>query len=215
MNVVLLGPPGAGKGTQAEFIQKSLGLLHISTGDMLRAAIAKGDSLGKEVKSIVDSGQYVSDAIMIQLVKGRIAQPDCIKGFVLDGFPRTLEQAQALENAGVKVDYVVQIDVPEEVVVQRIAGRRIDAQGNIYNIYFHPPADGLVVTQRPDDHEQVVRKRLAVYHQKTEPLVSWYKDKAQQSGLQFMHVDGAGSEQSVSEEILNKLNPKKTVRSMS
>ena len=214
MNIILLGPPGAGKGTQAELIRTALSIPHISTGDMLRAAIRKGDEFGKSIETIVSSGQYISDETIIALVKRRIAEPDCVKGFILDGFPRTPIQAEALSQAGVRIDYVVQIQVPDERIIQRLAGRRVHSEsGRTYNIYFHPPkveniddVTGEPLTQRVDDSETTVRDRLSVYHEKTEPIIAWYKQRAAQNSLKFIAVDGMQDEQTVCDEILARMN---------
>lgn len=183
MRIILLGAPGAGKGTQAQTIMDKLGIPQISTGDMLRAAVKAGSPLGLKVKGIMDSGGLVSDDIIIDLVKERIAQPDCKKGFLFDGFPRTLPQAQALMDAGVKIDRVIEIDVPDQEIISRLSGRRVHpASGRVYHTEHNPPKQpGLddvtsePLVQREDDKEETVRKRLAVYHEQTKPLVTFYK----------------------------------------
>lgn len=211
MKIVLLGPPGAGKGTQAELLQKELGIPHIATGDMLRVAIAKGDSFGQYVADLINVGQFVSDEVIIKLVKIRIAESDSSRGFILDGFPRTKAQAEALEQAGVALDFIIQINVPDDVIVHRLAGRRVHiASGRIYHIYSHPPRhpgiDDITdepLVQRPDDEEDTVRKRLRVYHEKTEPLIGYYKQK--QNGMRLISVDGTQDENKVCTDILEKI----------
>lgn len=212
MKIILLGPPGAGKGTQAELLQEELDIPHIATGDMLRDAIAKGDSFGQYVAERINVGSFVSDETIIQLVKNRIEEPDCANGFILDGFPRTRSQAEVLVQEGVDLDFVIQINVPDEDIVRRLAGRRIHAaSGRIYNIYSHPPkhvdqddVTGEPLEQRPDDEEETVRKRIGVYHKKTEPLVDYYKEK--QNGMHLIIVDGMQSEQKVCADILQQIN---------
>lgn len=213
MQIILLGPPGAGKGTQAELIKTALNIPHISTGDMLRAAIRKGDEFGKSIEATVASGKFISDDTIIALVKQRIAEPDCSKGFILDGFPRTPVQAEALDRAGVKIDYVIQIQVPDEEIIKRLSGRRVHLEsGRTYSIYSHPPKQegiddvtGEPLVQRADDKEEVVRDRLSVYHEKTEPLIAWYKQREVADGLKFVTVDGTKDEQDVLHDIKNKL----------
>lgn len=217
MQIILLGPPGAGKGTQAELIRNALNIPHISTGDMLRAAIRKKDELGASIEATVAAGKYVSDDTIIALVKQRIAEVDCKDGFILDGFPRTPIQAEALERAGIAIDYVVQIQVPDDQIIKRLAGRRVHMEsGRNYNIYYHPPkhegvddVTGEPLTQRPDDNEATVRERLATYHQKTEPLIEWYKGKAQLQKTNFIQVDGMQHEEEVCDAILKLMNKQK------
>jgi len=182
MRLILLGPPGAGKGTQATQICKKFGIPQISTGDMLRAAVKAGTPLGLEAKKVMDSGGLVSDGIIIGLVKERITQADCANGFLFDGFPRTIPQADAMKAAGVKLDVVLEIDVPDSAIVERMSGRRVHvASGRTYHVKFNPPkADGLddvtgePLIQRDDDKEETVIKRLAVYQAQTRPLVDYY-----------------------------------------
>ncbi len=186
MRLILLGAPGAGKGTQAGFIKDHFGIPQISTGDMLRAAVKAGTPLGLAAKQVMDSGGLVSDDIIIGLVKDRIAQADCAQGFLFDGFPRTIPQAQAMKDAGVAIDCVLEIDVQDQEIIQRMSGRRVHpASGRSYHIVFNPPrvADqdddtGEPLIQRDDDREEIVRKRLDVYHAQTEPLVAFYADWA-------------------------------------
>ncbi|HET9668908.1 MAG TPA: adenylate kinase [Casimicrobiaceae bacterium] len=182
MRLILLGPPGAGKGTQAAFICEAYGIPQISTGDMLRTAVKAGTPLGLAAQAVMDSGSLVSDDIIIALVTERLAQPDCANGYLFDGFPRTIPQAEALRNAGVDVDYVIEIDVPDAAIVERMSGRRVHlASGRTYHVIFNPPkvtacddVTGEPLIQRADDCEETVRNRLAVYHAQTEPLVAYY-----------------------------------------
>ena len=184
MRLILLGAPGAGKGTQAAFICQRFGIPQISTGDMLRAAVKAGTPQGLAAKKVMDSGALVSDDIIIGIVKERIAQPDCAKGFLFDGFPRTIPQADALKAAGVKLDYVLEIDVPDEAIIERMSGRRSHpASGRTYHVKFNPPKvegrddiTGEELVLRPDDEEATVRKRLDVYHSQTEPLIAYYSN---------------------------------------
>jgi adenylate kinase len=186
MRLILLGPPGAGKGTQATFIKEKFGIPQISTGDMLRAAVKAGTPLGLAAKSVMDSGGLVSDDIIIGLVKDRLKQPDCAHGYLFDGFPRTVPQADAMKEAGVAIDYVLEIDVPDEAIVERMSGRRVHAaSGRTYHVKFNPPKlagsddiTGEELIQREDDKEETVKRRLAVYHEQTEVLVGYYNDWA-------------------------------------
>src|SRR5579859_1487818 len=182
MKLILLGPPGAGKGTQASFIREKFAIPQISTGDMLRAAVKAGTPLGVAAKKVMDAGQLVSDDIIIGLVKERLRQPDCANGYLFDGFPRTIPQAEAMKSAGVAIDYVLEIDVPDEDIIQRMSGRRVHAaSGRSYHVKFNPPkvegrddATGEPLIQRDDDREETVRKRLEVYRAQTRPLVDYY-----------------------------------------
>ena len=186
MRLILLGAPGAGKGTQAKFICEKFGIPQISTGDMLRAAVKAGTPLGLAAKKVMDSGALVSDDIIIGLVKERIAQPDCAQGFLFDGFPRTIPQADAMKAAAVKLDYVLEIDVPFDAIIERMSGRRSHTpSGRTYHIRFNPPrvagkddVTGEDLMQRDDDQEETVRKRLQVYHSQTRPLLDYYRDWA-------------------------------------
>src|SRR5438874_11930858 len=203
MRLILLGAPGAGKGTQAAFICQKYGIPQISTGDMLRAAVKAGTPLGLAAKKVMDSGGLVSDDIIIGLVKERIAQPDCAKGFLFDGFPRTIPQAEAMKQAGVKLDYVLEIDVPFDAIIERMSGRRSHpASGRTYHVKFNPPkvagvddVTGEALVQRDDDQEETVKKRLAVYHNQTEVLLGYY-NKWAQSGLpgapKYRKISGVG-----------------------
>ena len=186
MRLILLGAPGAGKGTQATFLCKKYGIPQISTGDMLRAAVKAGSPMGLEAKKVMDSGALVSDGIIIGLVKERIAQDDCAKGFLFDGFPRTIPQADAMKSGGVKLDYVLEIDVPFDAIIERMSGRRVHAASHrTYHVKFNPPkvegiddVTGEPLIQREDDKEETVRKRLNVYDAQTRPLINYYSDWA-------------------------------------
>jgi len=183
MRIILLGPPGAGKGTQASFLCARYNVPQISTGDMLRAAIEAGTPLGQAAKVVMDKGQLVSDDIVVELVKERLRQPDCAKGYLFDGFPRTLAQAEAMRAADLRVDYLLEIDVPDEEIIARMAGRRVHlASGRSYHVKFNPPkvpdrddVSGEPLIQRDDDREQTVRRRLQVYHAQPRPLVAYYE----------------------------------------
>ncbi|MEN9806939.1 MAG: adenylate kinase [Pseudomonadota bacterium] len=213
MRIILLGPPGAGKGTQAQFICKQFGIPQISTGDMLRAAVRAGSELGARVKAVMDSGALVSDEIIIELVQDRIAQADCANGFLFDGFPRTIPQADAMEQAGVPIDHVVEIVVPDEEIVKRMSGRRVHlASGRVYHVTFNPPrvagvddVSGEPLVQRDDDKESTVRDRLAVYHRQTHPLVEFYEARAARGLLRFSRVDGVGELAGIESRIVSAL----------
>ena len=214
MRIILLGAPGAGKGTQAQFLTKKYNIPQISTGDMLRAAIKEGTELGKAAKAAMDAGQLVSDDIIIGLVKERIAQDDCKNGYLLDGFPRTLPQADAVTNAGIKIDAVIEIDVPDEEIVKRMSGRRAHlASGRTYHVIYNPPKvegkddiTGEDLVQRDDDKEEVVKERLKTYHDQTEPLVDYYKEQAAKNpDIKYIRVDGTQDIQEVEKEIVSQL----------
>ncbi|MET0311704.1 MAG: adenylate kinase [Burkholderiaceae bacterium] len=216
MKLILLGAPGAGKGTQAAFICKKYGIPQISTGDMLRAAVKAGTPLGLEAKAVMDAGALVSDDLIINLVKERIAQPDCAQGFLFDGFPRTIPQADAMKAAGVKLDYVLEIDVPFEAIIERMSGRRSHpASGRIYHVKFNPPkvegkddATGEPLIQREDDKEETVRKRLDVYSAQTRPLVDYYSNwaKADPSNApKYRAIGGTGSVEEITKRALEAL----------
>ena len=213
MRLILLGPPGAGKGTQARFICETCGIPQISTGDMLRAAIAAGTPLGRMAQSIMESGELVSDDIVVGLVRERIAQPDCEAGFLFDGFPRTIPQAEALREAGVEIDRVIEIQVDDDEVVRRITGRRVhESSGRVYHVKFNPPRvpdrddeTGEPLTQRADDAEETVRDRLAVYRRQTEPLVTFYTELSRATRLEYRAVNGAGDVDSVRRDVLEGL----------
>ena len=215
MRVILLGAPGAGKGTQAKFITEKFGIPQISTGDMLRAAVKAGTELGIKAKSIMDAGGLVSDDLIIALVKDRIAQADCAKGFLFDGFPRTIPQAEALVTAGVELDHVVEIAVDDEEIVQRIAGRRVhEASGRVYHTVYNPPkvagkddVTGEDLVQRKDDTEETVRHRLSVYHSQTKPLVAFYQNLAETKGKPvYNHIAGVGSVEAITAKVMEALN---------
>lgn len=215
MRVILLGAPGAGKGTQARFITEKFGIPQISTGDMLRAAVKAGTELGLQAKSVMDAGGLVSDDLIINLVKERIAQPDCAKGFLFDGFPRTIPQAEAMKEAGVSIDHVVEIAVDDEEIVGRIAGRRVHpASGRVYHVEHNPPKvagkddeTGEDLIQREDDKEATVRHRLSVYHSQTKPLVDFYQKLAAAEGTpKYTRVEGVGSVEQITSKVLGALN---------
>ena len=216
MRLILLGAPGAGKGTQAAFICQKFGIPQISTGDMLRAAIKAGTPLGLAATSVMDSGALVSDDIIIGLVKERIAQPDCAKGFLFDGFPRTIPQADAMKAAGVKLDYVLEIDVPDSAIIERMSGRRVHAaSGRTYHVKFNPPkvagkddVTGEDLIQRDDDQETTVRKRLEVYQAQTRPLVDYYSrwaDSGDAGAPKYRKIEGLGSVDDITARALQAL----------
>jgi len=216
MRLILLGPPGAGKGTQASYIREAYGIPQISTGDMLRAAVKAGTPLGMAAKKVMDSGALVSDDIIVGLVKERLKEPDCARGYLFDGFPRTLPQADALKDAGVAIDYVLEIDVPDAAIVERMSGRRVHvASGRTYHVKFNPPkvanrddVTGEPLIQRDDDKEETVKKRLAVYHAQTEPLVDYYLKWAGSGDARapkYRKVDGMGSVEATKGTVLAAL----------
>lgn len=213
MRVILLGPPGAGKGTQAQFICDAFSIPQISTGNMLRAAVAAGTELGQRVKGVLDAGALVSDEIIIGLVKERITQDDCTNGFLFDGFPRTIPQAQALQAAGVQIDAVVEISVPDEEIIKRLSGRRMHPDsGRVYHVIFNPPKvddvddeSGEPLIQRIDDNEATVKERLSVYHQQTRPLVEFYQNLSSAKSLRYVTVDGLKDVNDVQKEVLKAL----------
>jgi len=216
MKLILLGAPGAGKGTQAAFICQKYGIPQISTGDMLRAAVKAGTPLGLQAKAVMDSGALVSDDIIIGLVKERIAQPDCANGFLFDGFPRTIPQAEAMKTAGVKLDYVLEIDVPFDAIIERMSGRRSHpASGRTYHVKFNPPkvagqddVTGEPLVQRADDQEDTVRKRLEVYSQQTRPLVDYYSQWAARepaAAPKYRAISGTGSVEEITARALGAL----------
>ncbi|MFX1677854.1 adenylate kinase [Mitsuaria sp. CC2] len=204
MRLILLGAPGAGKGTQASFICNKFGIPQISTGDMLRAAVKAGTELGIAAKKVMDAGGLVSDELIINLVKERIAQPDCAKGFLFDGFPRTIPQADAMKAAGVKLDFVLEIDVPDSAIVERMSGRRVHTgSGRTYHVKFNPPkvegkddVTGEDLILRDDDKEETVKKRLEVYQAQTRPLVDYYSSWAASGDAQapqYRRIEGIGT----------------------
>ncbi|WBA18718.1 adenylate kinase [Salinivibrio kushneri] len=209
MRIILLGAPGAGKGTQAQFIMEKYGIPQISTGDMLRSAIKAGTELGLKAKAVIDAGELVSDDIILGLVKERISQDDCANGFLLDGFPRTIPQADGLKEIGVAIDYVLEFDVPDDVIVERMSGRRAHlASGRTYHVVYNPPkvegkddVTGEELVVRDDDKEETVRARLNVYHNQTAPLIAYYKKEADAGNTQFVTFDGTQGVEQVSVEI--------------
>lgn len=219
MRIILLGSPGVGKGTQAKFICEKYNIPQIATGDMLRTAVRTGSKLGKTVKKIMQQGKLVPDEIIITLVKERINHPDCKNGFLLDGFPRTVPQAQAIMKAGINIDYVIEINVPDEEIVKRLSGRRVHPDsGRIYHIIYNPPKhEGIdditnePLIQREDDKEETVRKRLQVYHEQTEPLVNFYRNLSKHKNKSpiFVCIDGATSVEEVRERIFKVLSANK------
>jgi adenylate kinase len=203
MRLILLGAPGAGKGTQANFIKEKFNIPQISTGDMLRAAVKAGTPLGLAAKKVMDAGGLVSDEIIIGLVKDRLKDPDCANGYLFDGFPRTIPQADAMKDAGVAIDYVLEIDVPDQAIVERMSGRRVHtASGRTYHVKFNPPkvdgkddVTGEELIQRVDDKEETVKKRLAVYHEQTEVLIGYYTkwaESGQPGAPKYRKIDGVG-----------------------
>jgi adenylate kinase len=212
MRFILLGPPGAGKGTQASFITKKYGIPQISTGDMLRAAIKAGSELGLKAKKIMDAGQLVPDDVIVNLVKQRITEPDCTGGFLFDGFPRTIAQADAMKTAGVNIDYVIEIAVPDEEIILRMSGRRVHlASGRTYHVKFNRPkiegkddVTGEPLIQRQDDAAETVKERLSVYHQQTKPLIEYYakwQARGEANAPKHRRVSGTGSVEQIRDSI--------------
>ena len=209
MRLILLGPPGAGKGTQANFIREQFGIPQISTGDMLRAAIKAGTPLGREAKQVMDAGHLVSDDIIIGLVKQRLKQPDCRQGYLFDGFPRTIPQAEALRAEGIPIDYVLEIDAPDDEIIARMSGRRVHpGSGRVYHVKFNPPktegrddVTGEPLVQRDDDQEETVRQRLKVYRKQTRPLIEHY----QKEPVKYRRISGRGSVDEVKKRALAAL----------
>ena len=217
MRLILLGGPGAGKGTQANFVKEKFGIPQISTGDMLRAAVKAGTELGMKAKKIMDEGGLVSDDIILGLVKERIQEPDCANGFLFDGFPRTIPQADAMKDEGVSIDYVVEIVVDDDEIIKRMSGRRVHlASGRTYHVIYNPPKEedkddvtGEALIQRDDDQEETVRKRLAVYHEQTEPLVAYYSDWAKSGdpkAPKYVRIDGIGGVEDIRDRIFSALS---------
>lgn len=216
MRIILLGGPGAGKGTQAGFIKSHFDIPQISTGDMLRAHVKQGTALGLAAKKIMDEGGLVSDDIIIGMVKERLAEPDCANGCLFDGFPRTLAQADALKDAGVSIDAVVEIDVPDEEIIKRMSGRRVHlASGRTYHVVFNPPKvegvddeTGEPLIQRDDDREETVKARLQVYHDQTEPLIGYYSSWAERGGEgapRYLKIHGIGQVEDIRDQIITGL----------
>ncbi len=215
MRIILLGAPGAGKGTQAQFITTTLGIPQISTGDMLRAAVKAGTPLGKQVEAVMNSGALVTDEIIIALVRERITEPDCARGFLLDGFPRTIPQAEAMVEANISIDAVIEISVDDEEIVNRLSGRRVHPEsGRVYHVEYNPPKvpgkddeTGEALIQRDDDKEETVRKRLAVYHEQTRPLVAFYEaQQAAGNAVRVYTVDGKAQVNVIRDRIAAVLN---------
>lgn len=213
MRIILLGVPGAGKGTQAQFIMENYGLPQISTGDMLRAAVKANTELGQQAKALMDAGKLVTDELVIALVKERIAQPDCKAGFLLDGFPRTIPQAESMHDAGIHIDLVLEFSVPDQIIIERIAGRRVHTpSGRIYHLTYNPPKvagiDDLTnepLSIRKDDEEATVRRRLTEYHQMTAPLIKYYQNIAENSQTRYVTIDGTLPMAVVSEQLVSIL----------
>ena len=213
MKIILLGPPGAGKGTQAETLCKTFSIPHISTGNMLREAVEEETDLGLEAKALMDAGILVSDEVIVGLVEDRISKADCEKGFLFDGFPRTIPQAQALVNRDIFIDAVVEIHVPDEDIVERMSGRRMHpGSGRNYHVVYNPPQidgkddlTGEDLVQREDDKPETVKDRLKVYEKQTAPLINFYSEMSEQDELKYVKVSGTSSPEEVSNEILNKL----------
>ncbi len=219
MKLILLGAPGAGKGTQASIIKKRFNIQQISTGDMLRAAVQLDTKLGRDIKRVMDAGELVPDETIIRLVTGRIQESDCENGFLLDGFPRTIRQAEAIKNAGIDIDFVVEIEVPDSDIVQRMDGRLVHlASGRTYHTTFNPPKvpkkddlTGEELTQRPDDQADTVKTRLKVYHEQTKPLVEYYISWGRSGDThapQYINIPGIGSVNSISDRIFEALAEK-------
>ncbi|WP_406703200.1 adenylate kinase [Sodalis sp.] len=210
MRIILLGAPGAGKGTQAQFIMEKYGIPQISTGDMLRAAVKAQSELGKQPKALMDAGKLMTDELVIALVKERIQQDDCRQGLLLDGFPRTLPQANAMKEAGIAVDYVLELAVPDSLIVDRVVGRRVHASsGRVYHMKFNPPRQegkddvtGEPLTTRKDDQEDTIRKRLVEYHQQTAPLINYYRKEADAGNTRYFTIDGTRNVNEVSAELV-------------
>lgn len=219
MKLILLGAPGAGKGTQANYVKEKFNIPQISTGDMLRAAVKAGTPLGVAAKKIMDAGGLVSDDIIINLVKERIREADCANGFLFDGFPRTIPQAEAMKQAGVNIDYVVEIEVADGEIIQRMSGRRVHpASGRTYHVTFNPPKvagkddiTGEDLVQRPDDAEETVKKRLEVYHDQTKPLVDYYASWAKAGDAnapKYVNIPGVGSVENIRDQVFAALDGK-------
>lgn len=208
MRLMLLGCPGVGKGTQAKFITEKFHIPQISTGDMLRTAVSEGTLLGQKVKEVMDQGRLVPDDLIIELVKNRIQEPDCGNGFLFDGFPRTIPQAEALNASHVYLDYVIEISLPDEEIIKRLSGRRVHpASGRVYNVHFHPPKQaglddvtGEPLIQRTDDQEETIRHRLNVYRQQTAPLIQYYQDR-----VKYFKINGQGTVEEVRDRIIDAI----------
>lgn len=214
MRIILLGPPGAGKGTQAEYLARHYAIPMISTGNILRAEVKAATDLGKKAQQIMEHGGLVSDDIIIDLVKNRLQENDCKNGYLLDGFPRTIAQAEALKKAGITIDFTIEIDVPDEEIIKRLSGRRVhQTSGRTYHTIYNPPKiaeqDDLTaepLIQRDDDKEHVIRKRLEVYREKTKPLVDYYKKQAQTTALRYLSINGVGTLEEVESRMIKGLS---------
>ncbi len=214
MRIILLGGPGAGKGTQANYIKEKYNIPQISTGDMLRAHVKAGTELGKAAKKIMDEGGLVSDDIIMGMVKERIKEDDCKNGYLFDGFPRTIPQAEAMKEAGIEIDAVVEIDVPDEEIIKRMSGRRVHLpSGRTYHVIFNPPkvegkddVTGEDLIQRDDDKEETVKERLRVYHDQTEPLIDFYSKEAEAGTLKYVKVNGVGTVEEIRDAIFSGLD---------
>ncbi len=214
MRVILLGGPGSGKGTQAQFITEKFGIPQISTGDMLRAAVREGTPLGLEAKKVMEAGQLVSDHIILGLIKERILHDDCQNGYLLDGFPRTIAQADGLAAMGVNIDHVLEIAVDDEEIVRRLSGRRVHpSSGRTYHVVFNPPRSenlddetGEPLVQRKDDNEETIRNRLGVYHEQTKPLIGYYQQKSSEGQLKYSTIEGVGGVQEITAKVLTALS---------
>lgn len=219
MKMILLGMPGAGKGTQARFLIEKYGIPQISTGDMLRTAIKNGTPLGMKAKKVMDSGALVPDELVIELVKARVREPDCSRGFIMDGFPRTLPQAQALKDAGIDIDFIVEIEVGDAEILRRMSGRRVHLpSGRTYHIEYNPPrvpgkddVTGEPLVQRADDNEDTVRKRIATYHSQTKPLIAYYMKWAETGDSRapkYVNIYGSGSVEHIRDKVFAALASK-------
>ena len=213
MKIILLGPPGAGKGTQANIIKKTLNIPQISTGDMLRAAVNAGTQLGKEAKKVMDAGELVSDDLILQLVKQRITEDDCKNGYLFDGFPRTIAQAEGMRSSGIDVDVVIELQLTDSEIIKRMSGRRIHpASGRTYHVIFNPPRvenkddeTGESLIQRDDDSEETVRKRLEVYHNQTAPLIKYYTGLAEQGLINYVQINADGDVNEIGNKIISAI----------
>lgn len=216
MKIILLGPPGSGKGTQAQYIKEEFGIPQISTGDMLRAAVKSGSELGQQLKKVMDAGELVSDELILKLVKERITGDDCENGYLFDGFPRTIAQADGMKENGIEVEFVVELTVEDEEIIRRMSGRRIHpASGRSYHVIFNPPKEdgkddvtGEPLVQRDDDKEETVRKRLQVYHEQTSPLIEYYSEWSEKGGKnapKYIRISGSGDVEEIRESIIQAL----------